>query len=248
MQFSNSGLVSFTQLSPNHSGPRNREIQRITLHCTAGRATVEGLGAIFARPERQASANYGIDEQGRIGMYVEECNRSWCSSSYENDVVSVTVECSSEAYEPFEMNPTVYARILDLCEDICRRNGKKRLLWIPDRDTALAYKVGPEELILTCHFWFTPLKSCPGTWLLSRLGDVAEKVTKRLNPPAEQETAVGPAPGDGNTPSEWSKEAFRWAVENGILRGDGSSFRLNNPITREEAICLLYRAIHPDEK
>lgn len=265
MAYSNSPLVTHTRLSPNHSGLRIYPLTRITLHATAGRASVEGLGEIFARTERQASSNYGIGDDGRVGLYVEEKNRSWCSSSYDNDERSITCECSSDATEPFAMNATVYARIIDLCTDICQRYGKKRLLWIPDKDTALAYKVNDDELILTCHFWFTSLKSCPGTWLLSRLGDVAEQVTTRLNPakpstPAEPSTPSAPSTlstvveampaasegweeDDGNTPSTWAKESVAWAIEKGILLGDGKSYRLHDPVTREEMLTFLHRAL-----
>ena len=42
---------------------------------------IEQCGNIFADPKRQASLNYGIDSQGRVGLYVDEANRSWCGSS-----------------------------------------------------------------------------------------------------------------------------------------------------------------------
>ncbi len=243
MEFSNSPLVSHIRLSPNHSGQRIYPLTRITVHCTAGRASVEGLGEIFASPNRQASSQYGIGEDGRVGLYVEEKNRSWCSSSYDNDERSITIEASSDATEPFAMNPTVYARIIDLCTDICRRNGKSRLLWLGDKDATLMYKPKDTELVISCHRWFAN-KSCPGDWLYSRLGEIADEVTKRLNPTVASPDPV-PTPGDGNTPHEWSKSAVSWAVENGILRGsseDKEDYRLNDPITREEALTLLFRA------
>lgn len=250
MKFSNSSLVGYTRLSPNHSGPRIYPITRLTLHVTAGRASVEGLGEIFSRPERMASAQYGVGEDGRIGLYVDEANRCWCSSSYDNDERAICIETSSDAYEPFAVNDVAYASLLDLCTNICRRNGKSRLLWLGDKDATLTYKPKEDEIVISCHRWFAPNKSCPGTWLYSRLGEIAETVTARLNPTVASdpvEDAAG-SPGDGNTPHDWSEDAFRWAIENEILRGDGSSFRLNNPITREEMVVMLHRAIHPKDK
>jgi hypothetical protein len=73
------------------------------------------------------------------------------------------------------MKPEVYSALVDLCVDICRRNGKKRLLWISDRDKALSYEVKPDEVLLTVHRWFAR-KSCPGNWLFGKLGDLAQKV------------------------------------------------------------------------
>ena len=81
MAYTNSSLVSYTKLSPNHSGQRTHSIDRITPHCVVGQCSVETLGNIFLPVSKQASCNYGIGEDGRIGMYVEEKNRSWCSSS-----------------------------------------------------------------------------------------------------------------------------------------------------------------------
>lgn len=45
---SNSPLVSYTKLSPNHSGQRTHVVDRITPHCVVGQCSVETLGNIFA--------------------------------------------------------------------------------------------------------------------------------------------------------------------------------------------------------
>lgn len=178
---SNSNLVAFTKLSPNHSGLRTAKIDRITPHCVVGQCTAEGLGDWFAKPSTQASSNYGIDRTGRIGLYVPEDWRSWCSSSRKNDQRAVTIECASDTTEPYTMNEAVYASLVRLCTDICKRNGKTVLLWIADREKALAYTPANHEMLLTVHRWFAN-KSCPGEWLYSRLGNLAENVTKQLAP------------------------------------------------------------------
>ena len=180
MKYTNSPLVVYTCFSPNHSGLRTHAIDRITPHCTAGQFSVEELGDIFLPEARQASSNYGIGPDGRVALYVEEQNRSWCSSSPENDHRAVTIECASDKTEPFAMNETVYSTLVILCADICRRNGKSRLLWIPDKAEALAYEPKKDEMLLTVHRWFSP-KSCPGEWLYSRLGLLAQEVTDRLS-------------------------------------------------------------------
>ena len=133
MGYTNSPLVAFTLLSPNHSGQRNHKIDRISPHCVVGQCTAEGLGDWFHRPSTQASSNYGIDKNGRVGLYVEEKNRSWCTSNNENDQRAVTIECASGKVEPYAMNEVVYDRLIDLCVDICQRNGKKKLLWFGDK-------------------------------------------------------------------------------------------------------------------
>ena len=176
---SSSRLVSFVKYSPFNSGERGHVIDRITPHCVVGQLSVEVLGDIFFPVERQASSNYGIGPDGRIAMYVEEKNRSWCSSSRANDQRAVTIECASDKTEPYAMNATVFETLVILCADICRRNGKSKLLWIPDRDASLAYTPREDEMLLTVHRWFAN-KSCPGTWLYNRLGALAWQVTDRL--------------------------------------------------------------------
>ena len=100
MGYTNSSMVAYTKFSPNHSGQRTMAIDRITPHCVVGQCTAEGLGDWFAKGSTQASSNYGIDKDGRVGMYVEEKNRSWCSSSNANDQRAVTIECASDSAEP----------------------------------------------------------------------------------------------------------------------------------------------------
>lgn len=180
MGYTNSPLVAFTLLSPNHSGQRNHKIDRISPHCVVGQCTAEGLGDWFHRPSTQASSNYGIDKNGRVGLYVEEKNRSWCTSSNENDQRAVTIECASGKVEPYAMNEVVYDRLIDLCVDICQRNGKKKLLWFGDKRKSLSYQPKEDEMLITVHRWFAN-KSCPGNWLYARLGDLAAKVTARLS-------------------------------------------------------------------
>ena len=119
---SNSPLVSYTKLSPNHSGQRTHSIDRITPHCVVGQCSVETLGNIMYPTAKQASCNYGIGPDGRVGMYVEENNRSWCSSSNANDQRAITSECASDTYHPYAMNNKVYATLIELCTDICKRN------------------------------------------------------------------------------------------------------------------------------
>lgn len=177
---SNSPLVSYTKLSPNNSGQRTHSIDRISPHCVVGQCSVETLGRIFAQPANQSSCNYGIGVDGRIGMYVMEASRSWCSSSNANDQRSVTIECASDTTAPYAFRDVVYQKLIALCVDICQRNGKKKLLWISDKNKALAYTPAADEMLLTVHRWFAK-KSCPGDWMMARMGDLASKVTALLS-------------------------------------------------------------------
>ena len=169
----------YTKLSPNHSGPRNHRIDRITPHAAVGQLSVEALGNIFFQKARQASCNYAIGADGRVALIVEEQNRSWCSSNRENDQRAVTIECACDPKPPYAFNDAVYQKLIDLCVDICKRHGKKKLMWLEDKERTLSYEPKPDEMVLTVHRWFAQ-KSCPGDWLFARLGDLAMKVTDRL--------------------------------------------------------------------
>lgn len=180
----NSSLVSVTVLSPNNSGTRTMRIDRITPHCVVGQMSALSLGNWFANKSAQASSNYGIGYDGKIGLYVPEDKRSWCSSSAANDQRAVTIECASDTREPYAIKDAVYKSLIKLCVDICKRNGKTKLIWINDKAKALAYVPKKDEMLLTVHRWFAN-KSCPGTYIMGKLPDLADKVTKELTPKEE---------------------------------------------------------------
>lgn len=182
---SNSSLVSYTLLSPNHSGKRTHSIDRITPHCVVGQLSAASICGCFTSPDREASCNYGIGKDGQIALCVDEGNRSWCSSSNANDQRAVTIECASDKEHPYAMTDAVYQSLIKLCVDICRRNGKNKLLWFGDKDKTLSYEPKADEMIITVHRWFAN-KSCPGDWLYNRLGDLAAKVTSRLGGGSQQ--------------------------------------------------------------
>lgn len=194
MSYTNSPLVSYTQLSPNHSGLRTQLIDRITPHCVVGQLSAKAIAGLFKSPSKEASCNYAIGTEGDVALVVEEKNRSWCSSSNANDQRAVTIECASDKTHPYTMNNKVYARLVDLCTDICQRNGKKKLLWFADKTKSLNYNPKADEMVITVHRWFKN-KSCPGDWLYNRLGDLAAEVTARLNQsPADVPEAPSASP------------------------------------------------------
>lgn len=171
----NSPLVNYTKISPNRTSPRNHKIDTVTVHCVVGQCSVETLGAIFAPKSRQASSNYGIGPDGRIGMYVEEKDRSWCSSNSANDHRAITIEVASDTTHPYAVPDAAYKSLIKLLADICKRNGIKKLLWKGDK--TLIGKISEQNM--TVHRWFTNT-ACPGDYLYERYGDIAEKVNAKL--------------------------------------------------------------------
>ena len=174
---SNSKLVNYTKISPNKTKNRNHKIDTITIHCVVGQLSVETLGKIFAKKSYKASCNYGIGVDGRIGMYVEEKDRSWCSSNAANDHRAITIECASDKTHPYKINNKVYKSLINLLVDICKRNDIKELKWKADKK--LIGKVDKQNM--TVHRWFAN-KDCPGEYIYSRLGQIAKEVNAKLQP------------------------------------------------------------------
>ena len=173
---SNSPLVNYTKISPNSTNPRNHKIDTIIVHHMAGNLTVESCGAGFADPARQASSNYAIGTDGRVGMYVEEKNRSWCSSNREVDHRGITIEVANDTRAPeWHVSDKALAKLIDLCTDICQRNGIPRLNFTGD-------KTGN----LVMHKYYAATE-CPGPYLGGKFQYIADQVNARLGSAPKQE-------------------------------------------------------------
>lgn len=175
---SNSSLVSYTKLSPNYS-KRTAKIDKITIHHMAGNLSVETCGNVFATTSRQASSNYGVGSDGRVGLYVEEKNRAWTSSNWQNDNRAVTIEVANDGGAPdWHVSDKALQATIDLCADICKRNGIARLNYTGDKSGNL-----------TMHKWFANTL-CPGPYLGGKFPYIAEEVNKRIGSetPEKEET------------------------------------------------------------
>lgn len=190
MAYTNSPLVDYVKLSPNYSKGRTHAIDTVTIHCFVGQVTVERGCEVFANPSRKASCNYVVAKDGKIGLVVEEKNRSWCTGGTDskgkpiyvngisgamNDQRAITIEVASDSTAPYAVTPQAMEGLLKLVTDICKRNGIKKLLWEGNKN--LVGNVARQNM--TVHRWFAQ-KSCPGDFLYSLHGQIAAEVNKRL--------------------------------------------------------------------
>lgn len=207
MGFSNSSLATVRMISPNRTANRNHVIDTITIHCFVGQVTAKRGCEVFQPSSKEASCNYVVGYDGSIGLCVEEKDRSWCTGGYKtvngvktpirvngisgksNDYQAVTIEVASDATHPYAITDKAMAALIELCDDICRRNGIKKLMWKGDKK--LVGKVDQQNL--TVHRWFAN-KACPGDYIYERLGDIAAKVNAKLG-------ASGSAPATPAAPS-----------------------------------------------
>lgn len=178
MAYTNSPLVTYKKISPNKTAPRNHAIDTITIHCMAGNISVESCGNLFSQSSRKASSNYGVGSDGRIALYVEEKDRSWCSSNAENDHRSVTIEVANDGGENtgWHVSDKALSALIELVADICKRNGIKKLVWSADKLHRTNRLNGCN---MTVHRDFAK-KSCPGDYLYGKHSYIADEVNKIL--------------------------------------------------------------------
>ena len=234
-KFTNSSLVSYTKLSPNCTKPRNHVIDTITIHCMAGNLTVESCGNVFASPERQASSNYGVGSDGRIGLYVNECDRSWCSSSKDNDNRAVTIEVANDGGQVdnldsalnWHVSDAAMKSLINLVYDICKRNGITSLKWQNNKN--LIGQVDKQNM--TVHRWFKA-KACPGGYLMSKMSYIAESVNKKL----------GGTPAPAPTPTPAAKDTYRVRKSWDDAKSQVGAYSiLNNAIAKAQAAGSEYK-------
>ena len=173
---SNSDLVSVVIKSPNYSSRNGNTIKGVTIHHTAGILTATQIGNIFAKKSRQASCNYGVGNDGKIVLVVDEQYRSWCSSSRQNDENMITIEVSNCKGAPnWEVSDAALNSTIALVTDICRRNGIKELKFLNDPSKKFNYA----EQNMTLHCWLSAT-ACPGPYLKGKMSYIAKKVNDNL--------------------------------------------------------------------
>ena len=158
---SNSPLVTYTKLSPNKTVMSNKKNTHIVIHHMAGILTVEQCGNVFASSSRQASSNYGVDGKGHVGLYVDESNRAWTTGSREIDSKAVTIEVANDQTGGnWHVSDTALRKTIELCADICKRNGIAKLNY-----------TGNKSGNLHMHQWYQNTSCIPtNSELLTRNG------------------------------------------------------------------------------
>ena len=173
---SNSSLATYTRISKNKTSPRNHTIDTITIHCIVGQWTAKHGCDYFATTNLQCSANYVVGMDGSIGISVDEKDRSWCSSNSANDHRAITIEVASDTTHPYAVPDAAFAALINLVEDICRRNGIMKLVWSTNKNDRVNHRNGCN---MTVHRDYAN-KACPGDYLYNRHGEIAAEVNRRL--------------------------------------------------------------------
>ena len=205
MAYTNSPLVTYTNITNHKTSPRKKPIDTITIHCIVGQWTAKQGCDYFATTDRECSANYVVGKDGSIGLSVDEKDRSWCSSSSANDNRAITIEVASDTKAPYAVTDAAYNALIQLVADICKRNNIKKLVWSTEKDDRVNHKNGCN---MTVHRDYAN-KSCPGEYLYERHGDIAAKVNAILA------TSVAPVePADNGEMTD--EEMFKFFKSHGM--------------------------------
>ena len=180
---SNSSLATYKRLTGNYD-PRNHKIDTITIHCYVGQVTAKQGCDYFYNTDREVSSNYVVGRDGSIGLSVEEKNRAWTSSSPSNDHRAITIETACDTKAPYKVNNAAYNALINLCVDICKRNGIKKLVWSNNENDRINHRNGCN---MTVHRDFEST-DCPGKYLMERMADIANQVNKKLGAAATTTT------------------------------------------------------------
>lgn len=180
---SNSSLATYKRLTGNYD-PRNHKIDTITIHCYVGQVTAKQGCDYFYNTDREVSSNYVVGRDGSIGLSVEEKNRAWTSSSPSNDHRAITIETACDTKAPYKVNNAAYNALINLCVDICKRNGIKKLVWSNNENDRINHRNGCN---MTVHRDFAST-DCPGKYLMERMADIANQVNKKLGAAATTTT------------------------------------------------------------
>lgn len=227
MAFTNSPLVNHTRLCKDYSSGRyhkthnpDGKIKKITIHHMAGNLTVEKCGDLFATSPRDVSSNYGIGTDGRVGLYVEEKNRPWTSSSAANDYQAVTIEVANdEIGGDWHVSDKALTSLINLCADICKRNGIKKLNFTGDKSGNL-----------TMHKYFVAT-ACPGPYLSSKFKYIADEVNKILSAKTENKTEAKKE--ETNT-----DDTTLYKVQVGVFSGESGAKSFIEELKKAGFICI----------
>lgn len=227
-----SSLVEYIKISPNKTSPRNHKIDTITIHCMAGNLTIETCANVFAPTSRQASSNYGVGTDGRIGCYVDENDRSWCSSNRANDMRAITIEVANDggADTGWHVSGVAMNSLIKLVADVCKRNNISKLVWSDNKDDRINHRNGCN---MTVHRDFAN-KSCPGDYLMSKMTYIASEVNKLLG--ASGDSSVSGVVNSSHAPVKSLEDVAREVI-NGKW-GNGSERK-----KRLEAAGYVYSAV-----
>lgn len=191
MAHSSLATVSVPAYEGNYTKGRQAKIRCVTVHHMAGVNTAEGCGRIFQAVGRNGSSHYGIGNDGKIGVYVEEENTAWTNSNWSSNCESVTIETSNSSLGgDYPVSDAALNSLIKLVADIAKRNGLGTL--VPGNN-------------LTWHSMFTAT-TCPGNYLRSKMQYIADEANKINNPapaPAPAPAEGGFAKGDKVTPKQY---------------------------------------------
>lgn len=221
-------------------------VNRVTIHHAAGRGTARDIASNFTG-SRVASAHYCIGTDGSCVCCVDEIFRPATSSSRINDSHAITIEVANCTMDPkWEVSMESWDTLINLLVDICKRYPSlHRLVWRNDKNN-------PGNM--TVHQWFAAT-SCPGPWLMSRMGNIADAVNSRLdkeekemyeNTPKQEASSVYGITGEMmfeamEAAADERKYDLSSEIDKAVKYGISDGTHPGRPATRGEVMAMMVR-------
>jgi hypothetical protein len=193
-----SSLTNNVILTDKSNSRNGNPVCKITPHHMAGVMSGAECATYLKNTARDCSVNYCIGVDGDIACNVEEENRAWTSSSWDNDKNAITIEVS-DSDANWNISDASWQALVNLCVDICKRYG-----------FSLNY-TGDANGSLTEHRMFANT-ACPGEPLHNRMAELAQTVNAQLNGEPQ------PAPQPTKSIDEIAQEVIAGAYGNGSDR------------------------------
>ena len=198
--------------------------------------SIEGCGQVFQTT--RASSHYGIGSDGRIGQYVLESDRAWCCShAVDHSVVTIEVASIDVYKEPYRCTEKAYESLINLCVDICKRNGIKKLIWKEGKQYCPAYTGRWDVCNMVPHRYTSDKgKSCPGNYLFGKYGEIAEEVNKRLSDSTNQSSTSGGG-ATTETPTSYLVKINTDTLN--VRKGPGTSYGIATTVKKGQVYTIV---------
>ena len=234
-----------TSYRAKHYGGKNTP-KYIVVHYTANSgttATAKSNANYFANTDREASAHYIVDEGDTVYCCVPPTNAAWAVGDSGKgrlkgivtnfNSISVETVSHSNAYGYYIPDKTI-ANAVELIRSLMREYG------IPISNVVRHYditgKLCPKPYIENSE-WDGFIEKLKGG-----NDEMTEQERKKFNQLVEavEELSNPMIYGyiDDNMP-QWAHEAVKWAVDNGIVKGDGNTLNLDDKDLKY--ICYMHR-------
>ena len=109
-------------------GRGGAEINKVILHHNGGNLSIQDCFNVWQ--SREASAQYQVDVNGRIGQLVNDWDTSWNSGDWDANTTSIAIEHADVSNSPWRISDATLENGAHLTAAICKYYGLGRPTWM----------------------------------------------------------------------------------------------------------------------